>query len=185
MFQSGWFKFSICTVHIYFGDDSGPKLARRREEISRVAEYFGHKAGRELRNERRALILLGDFNIVSPEHETMAALKDQKFEIPATLQELPSNQSKTKHYDQIAFRADKRVINFVDKPAEEGRPGNSGVFDVFKSVFRFEDESKYTKEKGDDRRTFKTWRSYQVSDHLPMWVRIDVNDADEYIDAID
>ena len=28
-FQSGWFRFSLCTVHIYYGRDSGAKLKRR------------------------------------------------------------------------------------------------------------------------------------------------------------
>src|SRR5262249_49561953 len=28
-FQSGWFRFSLCTVHIYYGKDSGPMLQRR------------------------------------------------------------------------------------------------------------------------------------------------------------
>ena len=184
MFQSGWFKFSICTVHIYFGKDSGKKLDRRKDEISRVAEYFGEKADDELKRDNRALILLGDFNIVSPDHATMAMLEDQDFTIPDNLRNSPSNQSKTKHYDQIAFRADKELIKFVDQPARAGNPGNSGVFDMYESVFRFEDEIDYAKAKSPDKRSFKTWRSYQMSDHLPMWVRIDVNNADEYIDGI-
>ena len=28
-FQSGWFKFNLCTVHLYYGDDSGEGYKRR------------------------------------------------------------------------------------------------------------------------------------------------------------
>ncbi len=184
MFQAGWFKFSICTVHIYYGSDSGAKMERRRQEIDRVAGYFGKKAKSELRKDDRALILLGDFNIVSPDHKTMKALTDQGFEIPEVLREKPSNQSRTKHYDQIAFKAKKGVLEFIDKEAPLGCDCNAGVFDIFESVFRFADEADYAAEKGADGRSFKTWRSYQISDHLPMWVRLDVNDTDEYLASL-
>lgn len=183
MFQSGWFKFSICTVHIYYGDDHGAALERRRQEIARVAGYFGDKADAELRAEDRALILLGDFNIVSPEHATMAALTDAGFEIPQRLQDKPSNQGRTRHYDQIAFKARRHVLEFADQENANG-PGNAGVVDFYASVFREADEAAYAVEKGDDERRFVTWRSYQMSDHLPMWVRIRVNDSDAYLDDL-
>ena len=184
MFQAGWFKFSICTVHIYFGDDSGVKLQRRIEEIAAVAKYFGQKAGRVLRQEGRTLILLGDFNIVSPEHKTMQALEDNKFVIPSSLRDKPANQNRTRHYDQIAFRASKKVLDFIDEQCDSQKKCNSGVFDPYESVFQLSDEDSYAKEKGDDKRLFKTWRSYQISDHLPMWVRLDVNDSDEYLNGL-
>lgn len=72
-FQAGWFKFDICTVHIYYGADSGPKLNERVEEIKAVAKYFGSRS-KDALDSGRALILLGDFNIAHPEHQTMAAL---------------------------------------------------------------------------------------------------------------
>ncbi len=68
-FQAEWFKFSICTVHIYYGDESGDELKQRIEEIGAVAEYFCKKADDSLKK-NRALILLGDFNIVKPDHKT-------------------------------------------------------------------------------------------------------------------
>lgn len=183
MFQAGWFRFSICTVHIYFGKESGAALERRRQEIERVAEYFGDKADAELRAEDRALILLGDFNIVSPEHATMAALEDNGFVIPERLRSKPSNQGRTRHYDQIAFKARADVIEFADQQEDNG-PGNAGVVDFYRSVFREEDADAYAAEKGEDERRFVTWRSYQMSDHLPMWVRIRINDSDAYLDGL-
>ena len=70
-FRSNWFKFDICTVHIYYGEEHGEKL-RRVAEIREIAEYFGSRAVDALES-GTSLILLGDFNVVGPEHETMAA----------------------------------------------------------------------------------------------------------------
>ena len=100
-FQAGWFKFDICTVHIYYGEDGGEKLQERIAEIDRVASYFGKRAKRELRD-GRSLILLGDFNIKHPEHETMKSLLDAGFEVPDALRR-PTNLNKKMYYDQIAF----------------------------------------------------------------------------------
>ena len=180
-FQAGWFKFSLCTVHIYYGDDAAIALERRRQEIASVAEYFSNRADEELKRDR-ALILLGDFNIYSKKHGTYDALKESDFIIPESLQSEPTNQSKTKYYDQIAFKSDQKVIDFIDKQCEDQKACNSGVLNFYKSIFR--DERKYTKERRGSRSSFFTWRSYQMSDHLPMWVRIDINDSEEYLDDI-
>ena len=44
LFQAAWFKFEICTVHIYYGSESGAELKERVEEIQRVGEFFGKRA---------------------------------------------------------------------------------------------------------------------------------------------
>ncbi len=68
-FQSGWTKFSLCTVHIYFGADSGAKLIRRQEEIAGIAQFLKKKAD----GDKETLMVLGDFNIVDHKHKTMEA----------------------------------------------------------------------------------------------------------------
>ncbi len=83
-FQSGWFRFDICTVHIYYGAASGKKLQERIEEINRVAKYLSKRADKELKKDN-SLIILGDFNIVHPEHKTMEALTNEDFVVPKTL----------------------------------------------------------------------------------------------------
>jgi endonuclease/exonuclease/phosphatase family metal-dependent hydrolase len=80
-FQSACFRFDICTVHIYYGADSGAKLKRRVEEIDGIANYLANRADKAF-NGSNAMILLGDFNIVSPDHKTMAALLKHGFTVP-------------------------------------------------------------------------------------------------------
>ncbi len=42
-FQSGWFRFSLCTVHIYYGKDSGNELQRRIDEIRKLVAFFAKR----------------------------------------------------------------------------------------------------------------------------------------------
>jgi len=194
LFQSGWFKFAICTVHIYYGSTSGAKLQRRIEEIETISKYFKKKADKEYKNDKRCLILLGDFNIVSPKHKTMQALESGGFVVPETLKTKPSNQLKTKYYDQIAFQAKRSLIDFVEyceiDPDSDIEPGghqcNAGVLDFYESVFNEADEDTYNsyrekKSPTPKYRSFVEWRSHQMSDHLPMWVRLEINATDDYL----
>ncbi len=190
-FQSGWFKFDICTVHLYYGAASGAKLQERVQEINAIAEYLSDRADIHLDNDR-ALILLGDFNIVSPEHKTMQALLKHKFKVPQALRN-KTNVAGTKYYDQIAFKTKPDVIEYVERQADAPRDRNAGVFELFGSAFRpsqFDDYKeamvKTTARRdprygGDLQKYYKDWRTYQLSDHKPLWVRLRVNESDAYL----
>ena len=198
-FQSNWFKFDICTVHIYYGASSGEKLDQRVEEIGQVANYFGRRA-KDAEKDNKALILLGDFNIVHPDHKTMAALTDEGFIIPKAL-DRPSNLDKSKYYDQIAFRAKKGVLDFIDTPSESTARSNAGIVELFDAVFRDEQAADYEpdmmkskngksvlagthKDYDTLEEYYRVWRTFQFSDHKPMWVRIASDSADEYLDSL-
>ena len=186
-FQAEWFKFSICTVHIYYGSESGDKLDQRVDEIGAVAKYFCERADASLTKDR-GLILLGDFNIVKPEHKTMKALEDGGFTVPKALQK-KTNFVNTKFYDQIAFKTKKQVIDFVEGP------NNAGVFKMFADIMTDSDEdyAQYKKDalkssngkkktnEVDQRKYYKQWKTYQISDHNPLWCRIDVNSSSQYL----
>ncbi|MFQ5858154.1 MAG: endonuclease/exonuclease/phosphatase family protein [Anaerolineae bacterium] len=185
-FQSGWFRFMLCTVHVYYGGTSGEKLARRIEEIDTIANVLSHRADDESAN----YVILGDFNIVSPEHQTMQALKKHDFIVPDGLSNVPSNMRLDKHYDQIAFKARAGQVQFG---------GRAGVFNLYRSVFREEDKGMYLErmsnvdelELGEDGRPrdtenntnyyLNTWRTFQMSDHLPMWVELRIDFSEQYL----
>lgn len=191
-FQAGWFRFEICTVHLYYGSESGAKLQERVEEIAGIARYFGSRSA-QAEKEFRSLILLGDFNIVHPEHDTMKALAKEGFKIPAGL--APSNVAGGKYYDQIAFRALPGVLEYIDGAADS--KSGSGVLDIFTELFVADQFPVYKadvanspngKRKANESalKTYYTrdWRTYQLSDHKPMWVRLRTNDSPKYLRAI-
>ncbi len=179
-FQSGWFKFNLCTVHIYYGADSGVALKRRKREIREVAKFMKKRADKDSTNN---YILLGDFNIVSPEHETMEALTSNGFVVPDEIQK--SNVKETKFYDQIAFRMKDMAL--VPKSAD--------VFTFNSVVFRNSDFETYKDEmvrisksakklaESELEKYYKNdWRTFQISDHKIMWVELQIDFSKKYLE---
>lgn len=184
-FQSGWLKFSLCTVHLYYGSSSGQGYARRVAEIEQIGKFLAKRAKREKSN----IILLGDMNIVGPDDDTMKALKKSGFVVPEGLT-LPTNMLRDKYYDQIAF-LDKRDELELGKS-----DSNAGVFDVFDTVFRTETAETYfplgkANGKWPDtpaaRSDYfrKEWRTWQMSDHLPLWAELRIDFTEKYLRRIE
>lgn len=126
-FQSAWSKFSLCTVHIFYGSDSGAKLERRINEIAGIAKFLKTRADKD----KETLIVLGDFNIVDHEHQTMKALLDNKFIIPEQIRNNPTgtNISQTKYYDQIGIRSKSRYFKLGEEP------NSAGTINFFNYIF--------------------------------------------------
>jgi endonuclease/exonuclease/phosphatase family metal-dependent hydrolase len=190
-FQSGWFKFSLCTVHIYYGRDSGAQLQRRIDEIKALVKFFAKRQDRESRDEEKSgrlpenYILLGDFNVVSPEHETMKALKSEGFKVPDAIDGKRVRDEDDHFYDQIAVRAKD----------ERFRVSGGGMVNMFETVFRDnpEDMKVYKSfmpakdpeagphaAKGAEA-LYRKWRTWQMSDHAPLWVEIETDFSGDYL----
>ncbi|MBU1210183.1 MAG: endonuclease/exonuclease/phosphatase family protein [Alphaproteobacteria bacterium] len=190
-FQSGWFKFSLCTVHIYFGDDRGEKLERRVKEIEALVKFFAKRQNRESKDEKKSgrlpenYILLGDFNVVSPEHETMQALKAEGFTVPKEIDGDQVRDEDDHFYDQIAVRVKDERFQVSD----------GGIVDMFAAVFRDDPEDleiykkfmpKKDPENGaraakDVEAFYRKWRTWQMSDHAPLWVEIATDFTEHYL----
>ncbi|NYE20568.1 endonuclease/exonuclease/phosphatase family protein [Microbacterium immunditiarum] len=187
-FASGWFSFSLCTVHIYFGDEGGAQLERRIAEIDRLAAFLAKRqdsasraAGGSAGGEN--FIVLGDFNVVSPEHRTMQALRKHGFEVPAPIdgRNIPDRDH---FYDQIATRVRDDRFEVV----------TGGIVDPYGDVFRDEDLETYRPyfesripEGADAKKVlsvYRQWRTWQLSDHSPLWVEIATDFADKYLEPL-
>ncbi|MHA4740585.1 endonuclease/exonuclease/phosphatase family protein [Dyadobacter sp. MSC1_007] len=191
-FQSSWFKFDICTVHIYYGEGSSG-LRQRILEIGTIAKYLSDRADKALSKDEKATILLGDFNIIRPDHKTMQALESNGFVIPKNIKSRRSNVIETKHYDQIAFKSKQEVIDFIDSK------NNSGVFKIFESVYQETDDdynfykpeviksqngSRLAIDSDNLRKYYSDWKTYQMSDHNLLWARININKSVEYLQGL-
>ncbi|WP_081159774.1 endonuclease/exonuclease/phosphatase family protein [Ensifer aridi] len=182
-FQAGWMKIDLATVHIFFGNNEDAKLlAQRRREIARLTEALGERAEREMESDPDNPVLtavLGDFNIISAEHETMKALEDHGFEVPEAIRAIPgSNVPQDKAYDQIAFWQPKRDRGYVRVDVR-----GAGVFDFYDHVYRLDQRDMYQPERSEG--SYKMWRTYKMSDHLPMWIELSSDFSDAYLDACD
>lgn len=190
-FQSGWFKFNLCTVHLYYGDDAGEGYERRVAEIGAIAKFLSKRAKEDGQN----YILLGDMNVVSPDDDTMKALRKHKFVLPADLSldndalRWASNMGGDKHYDQIAFLVRKDELELG--PSKH----NAGVLNYYTAVFTEGEAATYyplgkANGKWPDaaakRSAYynKEWRSWQMSDHLPLFVELRIDFTDKYLKRI-
>jgi endonuclease/exonuclease/phosphatase family metal-dependent hydrolase len=185
-FQAGWFKFILTTVHIYYGSHSVADRKKREKEIDTLTSVLSKRAKRE----DTSYILLGDFNIPEVEDDTMKALEKYGFTVPVAIKKHPTDLGGTSHYDQIAFNlklSDKMTL-FSEKEQK------AGAFNFSESVYREEDLETYkayfpdkTEGKTDTeikKYYLSTWRTFQMSDHLPLWVELKIDFSNQYLEKI-
>jgi endonuclease/exonuclease/phosphatase family metal-dependent hydrolase len=189
-FQSGWFRFSLCTAHLYYGAEKGPQLERRIAEIKSLVKFFADRQDTASKMEKdrhgavENYIVLGDFNVVSPEHQTMQALKSNGFVVPAAIDGTKVRREGDHFYDQIATRVKDDRFNVTD----------GGIVHMYDTVFTDADQAIYAdKMPARDVETGKTmaadklyqkWRTWQMSDHNPLWVEISTDFSDQYLQRI-
>lgn len=185
-FQTGWLKINLCTVHIYYGSASDvSKLEQRRKEIEKLSKSLATKAKDEFKEDKESFLgVLGDFNIIGKGHPTMEALEGNGFEIPDQIKKIPgSNVKKDKAYDQIAFWEPRRQTKYAKLDIR-----GANVFDFFEHIYTKEEELVYRKN-GEKiglkpKSKYETWRTYKMSDHLPMWIELRSDFIDEYLDGV-
>lgn len=187
-FQAGWLKINLATVHIYYGTGAAG-LEQRKEEIRRLTALLAGRAQSDSDSDADSyFIVLGDFNIVDRKHDTMKALLTNEFVTPKPLQTIPgSNVQQDKFYDQIALWMGKSKRR---KTYTHIVPYRAGVFDFFDTVYRTDEEKIYhpfMRKPGSKEfySSYALWRTYQMSDHLPMWVELQVDFAREYLDEVE
>ena len=159
-FRSGSFDFVVITAHIRWGDDE----AGRKGELQLLAEWLDCKR-KDATNEDKDMIVMGDFNIASRDDDLFRAITSKGLQIPTALQKLTfgSNLDKDKRYDQILhypiypenFTNAGGVLDFYAEDIEPLFPGMS------KADF-----------------------TYQISDHLPLWMQINTGIEGRILDQM-
>ena len=214
-FQAGWYKFNLCTVHMFFGSGKEGKQ-RRVKEIDDLAKFVIKRQKKETGD----YILLGDFNIESADDATMKALTDNGFTMKKELMEVGTTLKGANPYDQIALKTKNKMLEL----------GDAGIFDFEKFVFREEDHQQYrssdpknvhhdryiTPEKeqkfvdqakkrkrkkaekngvpftwseeetaAEQKKYYlSVWRSFQLSDHKPIWIEMKVDFTADYLKSL-
>lgn len=161
-FRAGHFDFVLLAAHLQWGTESG-----RRKELAELAKWVAGFQKDEYRVDRD-VIALGDFNIPSYVSPLYKAVSQYGLSAPASILNLKhgSNLMKDKRYDQI-----------LHHPTITG-----SVFSKYGGVVDFY--------KGNHRR-FKPYKNlskteftYQLSDHLPLWVQLNLDTQDEQLDQL-
>jgi endonuclease/exonuclease/phosphatase family metal-dependent hydrolase len=156
-FSAGNFDFVLLAAHAQWGTPAG-----RTKELESVADWVDLKRQEKTRVDKD-MIVIGDFNIETPEQ--LAALTRKGLQIPAVLKAKTygTNLAQDKHYDQI--------LHYAVYP--ESFSNQAGVLDFYsggtKDLFPGMDKLKFT---------------FQMSDHLPLWMQVNIDIAGEKLDEI-
>src|SRR5690606_14701814 len=80
---------------------------------------------------------------------------------------------------------------YVEVESENPLERNAGVVDLYRSIFTMQQFPLYEavvktssagkKDGADLRKVYKDWRTYQFSDHYPMWVRLQTDGSEGYL----
>lgn len=159
-FASGNFDFVVITAHVRWGASA----AERETELASLAEWIDLKR-RQRTVEDKDLIVMGDFNIPSRRSSLFRTITAKQLELPRALAalEFGTDLAKGKRYDQI-FHYPIYPENFTNA---------GGVLDFYAGDHRplFPDLS-------------KTQFTYQVSDHLPLWLQLNTDIDGQVLDQI-
>lgn len=177
-FQAGWFKFTLCSSHIVFEEAQGRPL--REDEIGVIARLLKSRA----RDTEEVHIFLGDMNIDTVADRSFQILLEEGYIAPLFG---ATNLGGDKSYDQITFTG----------PQNEARLLRHGAFDWRAAVFRADQQDAYEatamsirerpdtgKPYGNWAREYPKWCTHEMSDHLPVWIEIEVDYSDEYLETI-
>lgn len=159
-FRSGNFDFILISAHIRWGSGTAARVGPLQE----LANWI-HKRRREKHVFDKDIILLGDFNIPSRRSSTFEAITSKGLRAPKALLagDFGTNLARDKRYDQI-LHYPTDLEYFTDR---------GGVVDFYSPNHRslIPDITK---------REF----TYQLSDHLPLWIQVNVWNEDNHLDQI-
>jgi endonuclease/exonuclease/phosphatase family metal-dependent hydrolase len=169
-FRAGNFDFLALAMHARWGDSEEARAAELRMLSNWIARRFKSKYV-----EDHDLLVMGDFNTPSLDDPIFAALVSNGLKIPKSLVNLTygdrsiegTNIGKNKRYDQILHRATVPE-NFANK---------GGAVDFFIDEAHIEElfpGKGLTKEKF----------TYQMSDHLPIWIQVKTDIEEFRLDQI-
>lgn len=202
-FQAGWFRFTLCSVHIIEGRDghtAAQNRALRAAEITAIGAELARRAARE----DEVFFLVGDMNIEKDGDEIMAALRNTSLEVPDFGN---TNLSGSKKFDHIAFTVQgaaerkTRLLrhgvfdwrNAVFGPSQPTRSeappdaatalrvsdaDNIGRYEtILQDHRRAHGRAAYTR----FRELYQSKTTYEMSDHLPIWVEVETDYSDDYL----
>ncbi|MDW4498735.1 endonuclease/exonuclease/phosphatase family protein [Sulfitobacter sp. D35] len=177
-FQAGWFRFTLCSAHIIFEEQEGRPL--REDEIRVIASILKERA----EEADEVHIFLGDMNIESREDDAFKALTDHGFIVPDVG---PTSLTGTKHYDQIAFAGPQDVTHLLGHGVIRWQDVvyREDQRDSYEAIARsIRDAPDTGKPYSNWTRTYSSWRTHEMSDHLPVWIEIEVDYSDDYLRSI-
>ncbi|MCP4567478.1 MAG: endonuclease/exonuclease/phosphatase family protein [FCB group bacterium] len=160
-FRAGSFDFTLIAVHIRWGSGKNARI----KPLGLLADWI-HKRRGDKHVFDKDIIVMGDFNIPRHGDSLYRAITRKGLKMPASLLKLKgTNIDRKKVYDQILHSPlHKSIVS-----------PNGGVLDFYAGDFKplFPGLKKK-----------KSDFTYQLSDHLPLWIQLNVDDEEVQLDQI-
>ncbi|MEM7573057.1 MAG: hypothetical protein AAF433_09155, partial [Bacteroidota bacterium] len=190
-FKTAWKDFALVNLHLQPGDKPAEK-ARRKQEVDLLMKVIDTKV-RTKRLWSNNLVLLGDFNLYQEDTDIEVLMNEYGFYESDLLEGENTNTAinSAEPFDRIFIRHG----NYFPLPSEiTGQQG--GAIDLFETIYKLEDYALYKDimdaTKGDPstltseakyRTYFRDyWRKGQLSDHRPIWLEIDIDGSDQFLE---
>jgi endonuclease/exonuclease/phosphatase family metal-dependent hydrolase len=187
-FLAGWKRFAMVNLHLQPNAGAADAAYRREEVRLLLAALERKRKGLWTEN----LILVGDMNLYHREDEaTVAMIEAAGFRECGGLKGQGTNAGKTEAFDRMFFHQNDYFHIVKDgNQVEQG-----GVFDLFDHVYRDGDWAAYRARLAADHTNpakaaliptddavaqsyyRHPWRKNQMSDHLPIWVELVIDDS--------
>ena len=150
-FKAGKFDFVVITAHIRWGDNDQSRV----DALARLAEWVDKRV-RMKDVKDKDIFVMGDFNIPKIGDSFYKAITSKGLKVPEQLLKIKgSNLEQNKNYDQILYYPRKTI-----------KVNNGGLVDFYKKNFAV----LYPKDKNMTVKEF----TFQMSDHFPLWIQLDV-----------
>ena len=161
-FSAGNFDFVLMSVHIRWGKNKSDRI----KPLKLLAKWID-KRSRDIHGTDNDIILMGDFNIPKIDDDLYNAVTSKGLKAPEALLKLEhgSNLAKNKRYDQILHHPSFNKC-FTDK---------GGIVDFYTGG---------VKKLYPNKELTKSAFTYQLSDHLPLWIQVDVDTEKEKLDQL-
>ncbi|MEM1374302.1 MAG: endonuclease/exonuclease/phosphatase family protein [Pseudomonadota bacterium] len=198
-FQAGWFRFTMCAAHIVFKEEVGRPL--RKDEIGVIARELAKRA----KDTGEVHVFIGDMNIEAREDDAFEAMIGAGFHAPDFG---GTSVTGTKHYDHIAFHSLQAKTQELSRGTFQMfehvfREDEADHYEEIAAAIRrekranegywqFHLETKAALKAGEAigspytnwAREYSSWRTHEMSDHLPIWIELEVDYSDEYLEGI-
>ncbi|MEO0343957.1 MAG: endonuclease/exonuclease/phosphatase family protein [Pseudomonadota bacterium] len=172
-FQSGWFRFTLCSTHVTFDSD----LDKRRAEIKEISDILLRRA----MDDREIYIFLGDMNIKSNDDPVFVSMRDEGWNVKE-FGSTTTGASASK-YDKMAFTEKANHVKYE----------SHGSYDWRSSVFRPDEEDYFERVKMAMRgsgfgthhmNNYNHFMGLEMSDHLPIWIELKTDYSERYLNEM-
>lgn len=176
-FQSACFLFDVCSMRLFHGvaAKNSELYQRRAQELATMVQWVKEQYIET--NQCNNLFVFGDFNVTNRHNEAYKAMTIDVFRMPESLlkDNLPGHIGQDRSYAQVihynrfndvTFRK-AGIFNYYDV-----------VFDNYKTYAR---RAKKHSAKVTTQKAFDEFKTYQMSDHLPIWIEMNTDHAENYL----